>query len=74
MSGTYVYDSTPEINYVKKYLFFGPLVKKVTYNFLFSLNLNIEDESYSKSVIEKHFEHEVKKLKRKKEIERGEII
>ena len=74
MSGTYIYDSTPEIKYVKKYLFFGPLVKKISYNYLFTIDINIEDEYYSKSVIKKNFNHHVQKLERKKEIEKGEII
>lgn len=71
---TYVYDSTPIVTYVKKYWLFGPLVKKVSYRYLFQIWHNIESASYSKKEVEEIFEKEVEWLNRKKEIENGEIL
>ena len=72
--GTYVYESQPTIYYARKYFFFGPLVMKKTYNLLFSLHMNIEDADYTSTDIEKRFEIEFNKIKRRKEIENGNIL
>lgn len=72
--GTYVYESEPTLYYAKKYIFFGPLVLKKNYKFLFSLHMNIEDASYTSTDIENKFEYQIKKINRQKEIENGNIL
>lgn len=72
--GTYIYDSTP-IEYIeRKYVFFGPRVVKTKYEFLFYTHMDIELPCYTKSDIESKFRYELNLIKRKKEIESGNIL
>lgn len=76
---TNIYSST---NYIikayRKYLFFGPKINKKVYNFLFSLDFNINNEYISKEVVKFHFDERLKESleinKRREEIKHGNIL
>ncbi len=59
---------------VKKYWLFGPLVEKISYNYLFTLFIDIEDDRKSKEDIRKAFVEKIGLQSRRKEIENGEIL
>lgn len=59
---------------VKKYLFFGPMIKKDIWDMVFTIQENIECPDFTKKEIRKMIEKKVELLKREEEIERGEII
>jgi hypothetical protein len=67
-----------DIYYEKKYIFFGPQVRKVKYNFLFTLEYSIENPEIDKASLRFDFSRELAKLDvlniRKKEIEKGNFF
>jgi len=71
---TIFYDTELETINIKKYLLFGPIIKKKIYKELFILDFNIEDPTYSKNAVSDAIEKKVIILERKKEIESGKII
>ena len=72
---TIFYDTTPIKKYVKRYIFFGPIIyEKETFEELFRISVDINSIKYTKDEIRDMIERNVKLLNRKKEIERGEII
>lgn len=71
---TKFYKPTPIIKTRKKYIFWGPEVSHLEYEELFSIEVDIESERYTKEEITQKILKEIVKLKRKEEIERGEII
>ena len=70
---TEFYDGTKYVSH-KKYYFFGEKIIKEIPNPVFYLNINIEDERYSKDEVRKQIEGAVERLIRKEEIKRGDII
>jgi hypothetical protein len=73
-SVTKFYNPTPIIKTRKKYIFWGPEVTHLEYEDLFSMDVDIESEGYTKEEITRKILKEIAKLNRKEEIERGEII
>jgi hypothetical protein len=73
-SVTKFYNPTPIIKTRKKYIFWGPEVTHLEYEDLFSMDVDIESEGYTKEEITQKILKEIAKLNRKEEIERGEII
>lgn len=59
---------------VKKYFFFGSLVERTVYDFMFELPGNIESPNYQKSDIVTAINKKIALLKREEEIAKGEII
>ena len=59
---------------IRKYLLFGPKLTKTRPKYVFTIDCNIESESYTKSEIRSRVLKKVELLERKKQIERGEII
>lgn len=58
----------------KKYILFGAEIVKTVPKLVFSLYMNIEDPSYTKSDIRALISREIELMNRVEEIERGEII
>lgn len=58
----------------KKYWVFGPIIKSPKYEFVFSIDLNIESANNTKEEIRKCVDDELIKVNRKKEIKNGEIL
>lgn len=73
-SETNFYKPTPIIKTRKKYIFWGPEVSDLEYEGLFSIEIDIESERYTKEEITQKILKEIAKLNRKEEIKRGEII
>lgn len=71
---TNFYNPTPIIKTRKKYIFWGPEVNHLEYERLFIMDIDIESKHYTKEEITQKILKEIVKLKRKEEIERGEII
>jgi len=72
--GTNIYEGVPIEYWEKKYWFFGPLVLKTDYKFLFYLNLNIENTQVTKAQVQSKFDYALQIMERKRQIENGEII
>jgi hypothetical protein len=73
-SVTKFYNPTPIIKTRKKYIFWGPEISHLEYDELFSMDIDIELELYTKEEMTQKILKEISKLNRKEEIERGEII
>jgi hypothetical protein len=73
-SVTKFYNPTPIIKTRKKYIFWGPEISDLEYDELFSMDVDIELELYTKEEMTQKILKEISKINRKKEIERGEII
>jgi hypothetical protein len=58
----------------KKFWLFGEKITKVHPKMVFKLNINIEDEGYTKGDIRTMIFRKIKLMNRKSEIERGEIV
>ena len=58
----------------KKYLFFGPTVTITEPEFVFGVPYDIEDPELTKDDVRNIIEKKITVLKRKAEIDRGEII
>lgn len=63
-----------DITYVKKYLFFGPEIRKEKPKLLFTIYQDFHDEHINKEMWERWIREGLKLNERKKEIKRGEII
>jgi hypothetical protein len=73
-TGTIIYESAPIEYWQKKFWFFGPLVLKTDYKYLFNLNFNIENSHLSKKYVQDKFNYALQVMERKRQIENGEII
>lgn len=71
---THFYDTEPIISERKKYIFFGPIVQDTSYKELFTLQLNMESDSYTKKEIRAKIQKQVDLLNRRDEIKRGEFV
>ena len=70
---TVFYDGVVMEEY-RKYLLFGPKLKREKRKEVFTLYFSIEDPSYTKDEIRSILERKVELLGRKEEIENGELI
>lgn len=70
---TVFYDGVETVEY-RKYLLFGPKLKKEEPKEVFTLYFNIEDDSYTKDDLRRILEKRVELLGRAEEIEKGELI
>ena len=69
-----VFFKETEIEIRKKYLFFGPIIKKEYPKELFTVTGDIENENLTKEEVKSIIERKVELLKRKEQIKNGEII
>jgi len=68
------YDTEQIITESKKFYFFGPIVKKISYRKLFTIDFSIESESVTRKKARAEIQHEVDLITRREEIKRGEFI
>ncbi len=73
-SGTNIYETVPIEYWDRKYWFFGPMVLRKNYKFLFYLNFNVENSLLSKEYVQDKFNYALQIMERKRQIENGEII
>jgi hypothetical protein len=67
---TKFYDTNVKIKMVKKYRFFGPIIQKKIYNYLFTIYVNIENPIFNKNEIYKAIRKKVRLIEREEEIKR----
>lgn len=71
---TIFYDPIPKIKKYKKYILFGPYIEKKYYEKLFTIDINLESNRYTKKDIKKYINRELELLNRDNEIKNGNII
>jgi len=71
---TIFYDLEPEFYIQRKYIIFGPKIEKKRMKELFKVSFSIKDKNMTKTEVRSALERKVELLRRKEQIERGEII